>query len=270
MKKRIFTFWEPQENIPGYISLCMQTWKKFLADYEVILCDYSNISAYLDKKIISKILCKKMSLPMQADALRAALINKYGGIWMDADTIITSADFLKYANGSDVVMIGRISEGLHGAFIYATKPKTEFMSKWFSELPHRVFKYRILKKFKFVRYLFKKEWRAAEKWDYLLNSIINPLAEKMNPPLFSCIDKYAICAFPEYFLDKNKDNIAKEKLYQDFYFKNGNAEEEILSKSKGIVLLHNSWTPENYKKMKSDEFLRQDILLADLLRTLSQ
>ena len=36
-----------------------------------------------------------MSLPIQADAIRVALLKKYGGIWMDADTIITSGEFLK-------------------------------------------------------------------------------------------------------------------------------------------------------------------------------
>ena len=31
-------------------------------------------------------------------------------------------------------------------------------------------------------------------------------------------------------------------------------------------MLHNSWTPNKYRKMSEEEFLKQDILLAHLLR----
>ena len=48
-KPKIFTFWEPKEKIPAYIKLCMQTWEKFLPEYEVIVVDYSNIYEYLGK-----------------------------------------------------------------------------------------------------------------------------------------------------------------------------------------------------------------------------
>ena len=30
-------------------------------------------------------------------------------------------------------------------------------------------------------------------------------------------------------------------------------------------MLHNSWTPKKYKTMKEDEFLKEDILLSQLL-----
>ena len=40
---RLFTFWEPKEKMPAYIRLCMQTWKKFLPECEVVLLDYSNL-----------------------------------------------------------------------------------------------------------------------------------------------------------------------------------------------------------------------------------
>ena len=48
-----------------------------------------------------------MALPIQADAVRVALLKKYGGIWMDADTIITNGEFLKNFEKYDLVMIGK-------------------------------------------------------------------------------------------------------------------------------------------------------------------
>lgn len=31
--RKVFTFWEPKENVPGYIRLCMKTWAKCLDGY---------------------------------------------------------------------------------------------------------------------------------------------------------------------------------------------------------------------------------------------
>jgi len=50
-----------------------------------------------------------------------------------------------------------------------------------------------------------------------------------------------------------------------FYFSPGNPK-KIIDNNHGIILLHNSWTPNKYKKMSEEEFLKQDILLAHLLR----
>ena len=36
-KTRKFNFWEPRQKIPGYIQLCLNTWKKFLPEYEIII-----------------------------------------------------------------------------------------------------------------------------------------------------------------------------------------------------------------------------------------
>lgn len=268
-KKRIFTFWEPKSNMSPYIDLCMQTWKKFLPDYEIIICDYSNLSDYLNKKTINKILCKKMELAMQSDAIRAALINQNGGIWIDADTIITSADFFNDMDKSETVMIGRKSDGvIYGAFIYARNPKAKFINKWLSALPWRVFKYNILCRNKSLRKIFKSAWLKAQNWDYCVNAIIDPIYKSFPDNEFLMIDKDEIVALPEYVSSKNIEGISKDKLYQDFYFRPGDAKKEVLDKCRGIILLHNSWTPQEYKKISVDEFLRTDILIADLLRTL--
>ncbi len=93
MDKNIFTFWEPQENMPGYLQLCIETWKKFLPDYKINILNYRIISDYLDKDTYDFDKLKQFSLPKQADAIRCALLNKFGGIWLDADTIILSDKF---------------------------------------------------------------------------------------------------------------------------------------------------------------------------------
>jgi hypothetical protein len=272
MKKRIWTFWEPKANIQPYIDLCMKTWEKFLPDYKVIVCDFDNLHEYIDKKTYKSIVFRKMTLSKQSDAIRAALIAQNGGIWMDADTIITKRDFIDNAHGNDVIMVGgqRPHTGktfVYGAFIYAARAGTYFLNEWFHKLPARIKKYRLLSKSKILRRIFKKRWNRCENWDYLANAIIDDMAVKYKSPDFMLINKNDVDALPEYTSDLNKDGISGKDLYVKFYFEPGDAD-AVLKRNGGIILLHNSWTPEKYRKMSAEEFLSQDILISDLLRTL--
>ena len=85
---------------------CIETWKKFLPEYEIKLLDYQGVINYIGEDIFSNIICKNMTLPIQADAIRIALMKQYGGIWMDADTIITSPNFLQLFQGYDLGFFG--------------------------------------------------------------------------------------------------------------------------------------------------------------------
>ena len=105
-KKQIFSFWEPKEKLPGYISLCIKTWKKYLPDYEIKILDYKYAKELIGDNLFHSIISESMPLSIQADAIRVALLNKYGGIWIDADTIITSGEFLKGLEKYELVMLG--------------------------------------------------------------------------------------------------------------------------------------------------------------------
>ena len=71
-----------------------------------MILDYNNVKDYLGKSLFSLIICKELSLPIQADAIRVALLKKYGGIWMDVDTIITNGEFLEELKNFELVMLG--------------------------------------------------------------------------------------------------------------------------------------------------------------------
>ena len=53
--KNIFTFYEPKNKIPGFLSLCIKTWKKFLPEYKVIILDYNKTKYYLGNNLCSRI-----------------------------------------------------------------------------------------------------------------------------------------------------------------------------------------------------------------------
>ena len=105
-KNIIFSFWEPHERIPGYLLLCIETWKKFLPKYDINILDYKSVEDYLGKSLFSSIICKNMTLPIQVDAIRVALLKKYGGIWIDADTIILNDKLFKDLKNFETIMLG--------------------------------------------------------------------------------------------------------------------------------------------------------------------
>ncbi len=139
---RIFTFWEPKDKIPAYLELCLETWKKFLPDYEIVVLDYSNLKDWLGKNIFPQVLYDKFSLPIQSDAIRCAVLKKHGGIWMDVDTIITSSNINVILDcNTDFAMIEP-----HICFIYA-KENSIILQKW---------KKRILRRLEFSQKILKK------------------------------------------------------------------------------------------------------------------
>ena len=268
-KKRIFTFWEPRKNIHGYISLCMRTWKIFLPDYEVVVLDWQNLDRYLTPNEIGAVLCKEMTLAMQSDCLRCAILLKYGGIWMDADTILTHRiDTL--LNREGCLFIGRQEVGRrmnHGAFIVANAPGSQFLLSWYSSLLPRICEARRYHLNPLLRVFCRSKWRKIRRWDYCVNAIIDPLCNEQGERLgYQFVDKDDIGAMPEFRLRRNPRfaALSAEQLYRKYWFEKPEAEVE--GGSGGVVLLHNSWTPKNFRDMSEDEFLSCNVRMACLLR----
>lgn len=257
---RLFTFWEPKEKMPAYIRLCMQTWKKFLPECEVVLLDYSNLEEWLGKDVYDEILFKDFSLPKQADAIRCALLKKYGGLWLDADTILTSPQVKDYLMiDSELVMISK-----HLAFIKANN-NSKIIADWYNQIQYN------LKFYKDVKYqnnavqkiLHPRRYRRVENWDYLGNYILHKMLKTKNKKKFFSIDRMEINALPE-LNNKNNDNLVEN--YQNFYFENDYSQ-DVIKNTKGIILLHNSWTPQQFLQMNEEEFLSRNNTLSNVLKT---
>lgn len=240
--------------MPGYIHLCIKTWKKFLPEYEIHILDFKGVKHYLGNDIFSNIICKNMSLPIQADAIRIALLKKFGGIWMDPDTIITNGEFLNNLGNYKLVMIGG-NNTQHMGFIFASN-NSKIIDNWFKEIIKRV---KNLKKSEQV-----SNSRRKVMWSFLGNGIIDGLLKKnINNNEFFRLDKYQLNAFPEIKFFANS-TLNLYQRYTQFYFRKGEPK-IILENVKGIIMLHNSWTPRKFKKMNEDEFCKEDIVLSKLL-----
>lgn len=259
--KNIFTFWEPHEKIPGYILLCIKTWKKHLPDYQIQILDYEIVKKYLGETLFSQIICKNMTLPIQTDAIRVAILKKFGGFWMDADTIILNGTFFKNCNNFDMVMFGDEKKKTQNiGFIFASH-NSVIINKWLEGIINNV---RIYRENMVSPNLNNN--KKTKAWYYLGNGIIDGLVKNTKRNEFIRLDRDKINAMPELKFYENS-SLSHPQKYTLLYFTRGEPQ-IVLNKTKNIILLHNSWTPYKYKIMPENEFLNQDILLSKLLSKL--
>lgn len=87
--RNIWMYWEnkPGTTKPNYLKLCFDTIRYHCNDkFRIYLLDQVTIYKYLPT--LRKDLAKKLEISPKSDYIRYHLLEKYGGIWIDADTII--------------------------------------------------------------------------------------------------------------------------------------------------------------------------------------
>ena len=191
MTNRVFTFWEPKAALPGYVRLCLETWRKNLPGCEVVVLDYETLGDWLTPAEQEAVLWKGMTFAMQSDCIRCAVLKKHGGIWLDADTVLTRPLDERFAR-ADVTMIARRMNGAvvnYGAFIRAARPEAKFLCDWHAALVGRVAKARRCRDSFWYGVFRHRTQRLMRRWDYCVNAIIDPLARTADAKDYAWIDK---------------------------------------------------------------------------------
>ena len=88
IKPILWSYWEikNRDNIPSYINLCFETFFKHCSQtYEIIILNDKTVYDYLPDLRTD---INQLNLAAKSDYIRIALLYKYGGLWLDADTIV--------------------------------------------------------------------------------------------------------------------------------------------------------------------------------------
>lgn len=255
MKNKIFAFWESSNGtMPAYLELCKLTWIINIPNIEIHIINYSNLDQYIDG-VYDLELLKKIPLAMQSDIISAAVLEKFGGLFLDIDCIITEDIFLFFKDlpKNKLIGFGREGKGIHLAVLYANQPNNIILTKWREAAQEKL-----------------NNLIEDYGWDYFGNSILDPLIEdKEFKDSFLIIDRTESGNILEskLMIDSNLRN-AKD-YYKNFYFnRNFSINENVLSNvGFGIISLHNSWTPIEFKN-ESDikKFLKKDIPLNTIFK----
>lgn len=84
----IWTYWDQGiDKITPFYKLCLDTWKNKNPNHKIIVVDKYNVYDFLDKTDIPPKWENIEKIQHKSDFVRLALLEKYGGIWMDISTI---------------------------------------------------------------------------------------------------------------------------------------------------------------------------------------
>lgn len=279
-EKNIFTFWHPETRIPGYIKLCMKTWDNLKINgehsYNIHLINYKNIHEYIDTNIYDSIFFKKLSIAKQVDIIRVLLLHRYGGIWLDADTIITSFDFFNNFNTSQFQLFGT-SWNACNIGVIKTSRDSIVIRLWeegiFNQLSimesmtHFLYLLEIDNKINEASHSIRNSdlFKEMNSWSSVGNSILNPiLFQYKNTDTCSILnskEKPYILEF-KYLKQYGAD------IYRKFYFYEDHTYCIKDLKEHSFIQLHNSWTPLEFKNMDEKQFLKSKTTLSKILEHL--
>lgn len=249
---QIWTFWEPRENMPYCWNLCLRTWQKNLPECSINVLDFGNIEKYIDiRQFMPGLFSKHMNLMLISDVIRAAILEKYGGIWLDIDTIISDRSakrFFTEDTNHDAVFFGDTEKniGTYIAFIKA-KAHSKFLNTW-------------------LEYIKKKLNEIKDNTPpFTPNTMGNDFTDSYcaaHPDEIKIISADDSSVIAENFLYPVKNIDELPDRYMNYYFVKSYHIEDIVG---DMLFLHNSWTPEIFKKISEEDFLRCDFTMANIL-----
>ena len=94
--------------------------------------------------------------------------------------------------------------------------------------------------------------------NFILNDVVKRFAQ--NDVLIVNIDKSG------YYIDKSMYSLHNEYLYKKYFYTNASNTDDFFELCKGLCYLNNNFIPEEYKNMKQKDFLKKDILLAQIFK----
>ncbi len=249
----IFAFWESPNPIPAYLDLCKDTWVKNIPNCEIHILNHSNLDQYIGDIYDIEAL-KTISFAMQSDIISAAVLEKFGGLFLDIDCIVIDDLFRIFNSISDdkLIAFGRPEAfAIHLAVLYCKKPNNPILAGWRAGAQKRL-------------------QNIPEKydWSFFGNAIVNPLLKQDNHQNSFIVDRLISGNILETVVFNDTEVSRAIDNYKHFYFNEFlGFNKNVLSLANfGVISLHNSWTPPQYQAIKDkSEFLQQSIPIAGML-----
>ena len=141
----IYTYWH-EKTLPTIVTKCIQSWKRFHPNYTIHVLHPDNVSKFIDIDIFN--------IPVSAHALRSdfirlALLEKTGGIWLDASVYLNqsldwvhsyqkkeSSECVAFKINKHTLLLQNVDEGNYNieSWFLASIPNSTFIHDWNQEL----------------------------------------------------------------------------------------------------------------------------------------
>lgn len=229
MAEKVFTFWEGK--MPAYIKLCLKTWK-----FDYVILSYATLSQYTDLQVTDRL--KQFSLPKIADVVRAHVLRDNGGYWLDTDTIMVTGR-LPTEN-----MIGYPETRGNTIGFLHTEPNSDMYKKW-AKFQDDILEIPIYNE-------------HNTNWNVFGNAFTDVYVKMHNEITIADVTN---CWAETYKIPGDDFRFSK---YQQFYFGHNYNLSDL--RKTDMLMLHNSWTPAEYKQLSEEDVLRRDCTLSNILR----
>ena len=221
--------------MPAYLKLCIDTW-----NFPFVILNYENLKQYTEQ-IPEKV--KQLSLQKIADYVRVHVLRDNGGYWIDADTIFLS-NILPKEN-----ILGLPETKGNTIGYLSIEAQQDMYIKW-CEFQEKV-----------ISNLPNMPNGDTTSWDIIGNKFTDTYLKEHDEIIIGDIKNY----WPEIKLN---DKISRSNKYIKFYFNDNYTLNDL--KNYNMLMLHNSWTPDWYKKLSKEDVLKQKCTLSNILRELNE
>jgi len=281
MNKTIWMYWENKKGStkPAYLDLCLESIIKHSPNYKVIVLDEKTVFDYLPdlRTDINKI----VDIAHKADYIRARMIHKFGGIWLDSDVILLKEiEIEKYLKEYEYV--GSSSEyGKPSIWFFGGVKNCEVLNKWYLQMD-KILDVKLNKtykeSFKQQKYLYLS---LVLKYINIFNlRALKKKSEKFNKKYLHKVSRLGALGWSEIgydilwklFENYKYKNIEFEKFaplkfdqWNDF-FKNDIYLKDMIKDDTISIMLYNKFMFEPLKDMSREEILESNNLLGQVFR----
>jgi hypothetical protein len=227
--KIIWTYWD-KDDIPIYIQDCLNTWKYYCKNnWSINILNKDTIKLFLKEDIDYPKNIWNDSGVKQGDMFGVALVNKYGGIWMDSNIIMLQPiDFILNKEEWFGYCGYYLNKGESEAFLFASY-KNSYTIKKIHNLFFKIFSLKEKERLKILKeeYSINESYLYPQKLiDYLISNdnkireiIMNNSINNTNNNIYSLI----------YYLVSNKLLFKKEDLITFLVCKEGDIPINVLN-----------------------------------------
>jgi hypothetical protein len=83
-----WSYWHDPDNVPQIVNECFISWRRNYPNYSIIILNSNTISKFINRDELPNKFDEIKAHQMRSDFIRLALLKKYGGVWIDASSLM--------------------------------------------------------------------------------------------------------------------------------------------------------------------------------------
>lgn len=86
--KVVWSYWD-RDPAPAFVQACLANWRQHAADHEIRWLTRDQLDRWIPAERLAAVGLDGLAPYRQADWIRAEVLHRHGGIWIDASTLLT-------------------------------------------------------------------------------------------------------------------------------------------------------------------------------------